>query len=105
MGARRHVEIEPHDRQQAAFRPAGTCALGIAAFAFFPRHLLPEVLESGRRQLGVAHRVLDVAVSEVGLQGPSVVPGGDSGESGLVRARLSRHIHELLRLLRFRTRR
>ena len=29
---------------------------------------MPEVLEAGRRQLGVAHRVLDVAVAQIGLQ-------------------------------------
>ena len=29
---------------------------------------MPEVLEAGRRQLGVAHRVLDVAVPQIGLQ-------------------------------------
>src|SRR5260221_12270748 len=30
--------------------------------------LAPEVLETPRRQLGVAHRVLDIAVAKVGLQ-------------------------------------
>src|SRR5215467_10096688 len=30
--------------------------------------IVPEVLEAGRRQLGVAHRVLDVAVPEISLQ-------------------------------------
>jgi hypothetical protein len=34
----------------------------------------PEVLEPCRRQFRIAHRVLDVAVSEVSLQGPRVVP-------------------------------
>jgi hypothetical protein len=34
----------------------------------------PEVLEAGRRQFGIAHRVLDVAVPEVSLQRPRVVP-------------------------------
>jgi hypothetical protein len=38
-----------------------------------PFRLSPEVLEPGRRHLGVPHRVLDVAVSEVGLQRPGVV--------------------------------
>jgi hypothetical protein len=37
------------------------------------RRLPPEVLEPGRRQLGIAHRVLDVAMAEVGLQGAGVV--------------------------------
>ena len=36
------------------------------------RSVVPEVLEAGRRQLGVAHRVLDVLVAEIGLQGPRV---------------------------------
>jgi hypothetical protein len=34
----------------------------------------PEILEPCRRQLGVAHSVLNVAMSEVRLQRPSVVP-------------------------------
>src|SRR6516162_7122471 len=34
----------------------------------------PEVLEARRRKFGVPHRVLDVAVSEVSLQCPRVVP-------------------------------
>ena len=33
---------------------------------------LPKVLESGRRQLGVAHGVLDVPVPEIGLQRPRI---------------------------------
>ena len=33
----------------------------------------PEVLEPARRQLGVSHRVLDVAVAEVSLQRPGIV--------------------------------
>src|SRR4029077_5741082 len=36
------------------------------------RLVAPEVLETGRRQLGVAHRVLDVAVPEVSLQRASI---------------------------------
>jgi len=35
--------------------------------------LSPEILEARRRQLGIAHRVLDVLVAEVGLQGARVV--------------------------------
>jgi hypothetical protein len=34
----------------------------------------PKVLEARGRQFRVAHRVLDVAVSEVSLQGPRVMP-------------------------------
>ena len=37
--------------------------------------LAPEVLEPVRRQLGVAHRVLDVLVPEPCLQRPGVVAG------------------------------
>jgi hypothetical protein len=33
---------------------------------------VPEVLEAGRRQLGVAHCVLDVAVAQIGLQRPGI---------------------------------
>jgi hypothetical protein len=33
----------------------------------------PEILEPGRRQLGVAHSMLDVLVPEVGLQRAGVV--------------------------------
>ena len=32
------------------------------------RSIVPEVLEAGRRQLGVAHCVLDVAVAQIGLK-------------------------------------
>jgi hypothetical protein len=35
----------------------------------------PEVLEPRRRQLGVAHRVLDVLVSHPCLDGPGIVAG------------------------------
>ena len=34
---------------------------------------LPEILEPRRRQLGIANRVLDILVAEVGLQGPRIV--------------------------------
>src|SRR5262249_30092127 len=39
------------------------------------RRLSPEVLKSIRRQLGVAHHVLNVLVPEPCLQRPRVVPG------------------------------
>jgi hypothetical protein len=38
-----------------------------------PPSIPPEVLEPIRRQLGVAHGVLDIAVAEIGLQGAGVV--------------------------------
>src|SRR5262249_53384742 len=41
----------------------------------------PEVLEPVRRQLGVPHRVLDILVSEISLQGASVVPPVRQGEA------------------------
>ena len=44
--------------------------LGRALLALAP----PEVLEPHRRQFRVPHRVLDIAVAEIGLQGARVVP-------------------------------
>jgi len=41
----------------------------------------PEVFEPVRRQLSVPHRVLDVSVAKVGLQGARVVPLVDEGEA------------------------
>ena len=38
------------------------------------RRSSPEVLEPLGRQLGMAHRVLDIAVAEVGLQCARIVP-------------------------------
>ena len=34
----------------------------------------PEILEPGRRQFGVFHRVLDIPVPQVGLQASGIVP-------------------------------
>ena len=52
----------------------------------------PEILEPRRRQFGVAHRVLDIAVPEVGLQRARVVPlvgqGVAAGVPEHVRVRL-----------------
>jgi hypothetical protein len=45
------------------------------------RSIPPEVLEPIRRQLGVAHRVLDVLVAKVCLQRPGVVAGICEGEA------------------------
>jgi hypothetical protein len=50
--------------------------------------LAPEVLEPIRRQLGVAHRVLDVLVAETVLQGSGIVPV--VGE--LIAARMPQHV-------------
>src|SRR5262249_41607181 len=36
------------------------------------RSIVPEVLEAGRRQLSIAHCVLDVAVAQIGLQRPGI---------------------------------
>ena len=36
--------------------------------------ITPEILEPRRRQLRVAHRMLDIAVPEVSLQGARIVP-------------------------------
>jgi hypothetical protein len=49
-----------------------------------PRWSAPEVLETMRRQLGVAHRVLDVLVPEIGLQGAGVVAGVGQGVAAAV---------------------
>ena len=40
----------------------------VTSISLGDRSIAPEVLETGRRQLGVAHRVLDVLVAEIGLQ-------------------------------------
>jgi hypothetical protein len=56
---------------------AGTrsgCASG-RRHAYCHKCLAPEVLEPVRRQLGVAHRVLDVFMAEPRLQRPRVVAG------------------------------
>ena len=37
--------------------------------------ILPEVPKSGGRQLGVAHRVLEIFVAKVRLQRPGIVTG------------------------------
>lgn len=55
----------------------------------------PEVLEPCRRQLGVPHGVLDIAVTEIGLQGADVVAlVGQREAAGVaqhVRVHLERH--------------
>ena len=50
----------------------------------------PEILEPRRRKLGVAHRVLDVAVAEIGLQGARIV--------SLVRQRVAAGVPEHVRV-------
>src|SRR5262245_46103946 len=52
------------------------------------RSVVPEVLEPGRRQLGVAHRVLDVAVPEISLQRAGI----DAPIGQLVPASVSQHM-------------
>jgi hypothetical protein len=48
-----------------------------ALAAFFlslrPKSLPPEILEPIGRQLGVTHRMLNVSMTEIGLQGPRIV--------------------------------
>jgi len=44
-------------------------------------NLSPEALEPIGRQLGVAHRVLNVLVAEVGLQSAGIMPFVGQGES------------------------
>src|SRR5437764_13944478 len=48
------------------------------------RRLPPEVLEPVRRQLGIAHRVLDVLVAEPRLQRAGVVAGIGQGVAAAV---------------------
>ena len=48
----------------------------------------PKILKSCRRQLGVAHRVLDVAVAQPVLKRPGVVTGVRQG----VAARVAEHV-------------
>jgi hypothetical protein len=45
------------------------------------RRLSPKVLKAIRRQLGVAHRMLDIAVPEICLQGAGVVALIGEGEA------------------------
>jgi hypothetical protein len=60
-----------------------------------PRHVAdvstsPEILEPRRRQLGVSHGVLDVAMPQVSLQGARVVP--------FVRERIAASVPEHVRV-------
>src|SRR5262245_6779747 len=43
--------------------------------------VLPKFLEPVRRQFGVAHRVLDIPMSEICLQGARIVPRVCQGEA------------------------
>jgi len=60
-----------------------------------PASAPPEVLEARRRQLGVSHRVLDVPMPQIGLQGARVVAlVGQCEPAGVaqhVRVDLERH--------------
>ena len=50
--------------------------------------IVPEALEPGRRQLGVAHRMLDVAMPELGLQRTGI----DALVRQLVAAGVPKHV-------------
>jgi hypothetical protein len=50
--------------------------------------LAPEILKSVWRQLGIAHGVLDVSVTEIGLESPRIVPLVGQGEA----AGVAKHI-------------
>ena len=52
------------------------------------RCLAPEIPEPMRRKLGVAHRVLDVFMTEIGLQRASVVAGIGQG----IACRVPQHV-------------
>ena len=54
---------------RARFRFPVRCLGGVAG----PLVLSPEILEPARRQLSIAHGVLDIPVPEVGLERPRVV--------------------------------
>ena len=63
-------------QREFAFRSQGLALVEVCLALFERDHgLPPEVLEPSRRQLGVSHRVLDVAVAEVSLQRPGVQDG------------------------------
>jgi hypothetical protein len=84
----------------ANVRSRGLTRIGDPPLKFFPstrpvgkeclramraRSNAPEVFEPGRGQLGVAHRVLDVLVPEIGLEGGIVALRGQrlTGRRGL----------------------
>jgi len=67
----------PYNRPLPSYRLCVCVAVNILASA----SLSPEIPESSRRQFGVAHRVLDIAVTEVGLQRPRVVALVRQGEA------------------------
>src|SRR5262245_49985416 len=54
----------------------------------WPNRSAPEVLEPKRRQLGVAHRVLDVLVPEICLQRAGIV----AGISQRIASRVAEHV-------------
>ena len=73
--ARGQVRQLPQDRLQ--LRVPSCCGVRLtSAVSCRPARRIrssPEVLEPARRQLGVSHRVLDVAVAEVSLQRSRIV--------------------------------
>jgi hypothetical protein len=46
----------------------------VGTVSVVPASALPEIFEPIGRQLGVAHRMLDVPMPEIGLQGSRIVP-------------------------------
>ena len=61
-------------QREFAFRSQGLALVEVCLALFERDHgLPPKILEPARRQLGVSHRVLDVAVAEVSLQRPGIV--------------------------------
>ena len=60
-------------------------------YAVWPARLIPpKILETGRRQLGVPHRVLNILVAEICLQSPGV--------DALVRQRVATRMPEHVRM-------
>ena len=65
-----HRRFDPNNR--CCLASGSTLGPMVLAIAFRHSSVAPEAFEPIRRQRGVARRVLDVAVSQVGLQGPRI---------------------------------
>jgi len=97
-------ESNEADRYQMIAAPPLMHRKGHAGSRDQPRHqddhamclLPPKVLKSRWRQLGVAHRVLDIFVPEVGLQRPRIMPpigqGVTAGMAEHVRVHFEREL-------------
>ena len=69
-------------QREFAFRSLGLVLVEVCLALFERDHgLPPEVLKPIRRQLGVAHRVLDIAMAKIRLQCPRIMPLVCQGEA------------------------